>query len=387
MAKMQGNPEYKDNMDELTREPATPEIFNRRYKILLDNDAYMEKNKLDKTGDAKDITVTFVEADSRENILSVDRMSTLLGKIKKWFSDLKTVAFSGSYKDLSDKPTAKDIGLGNVGNYKAVSTVASQGLTDAEKANARGNIEVPPTSHASTQATYGISTASVYGHAMAGSTTPKANGTAAVGGEVSKFARADHVHPSQEDVSGNAGTATKLKTARTIQADLGSTSAKSFDGSANVTPGVTGILSVANGGTGRATLTANYALVGNGTGAASLRAIDTTSGGTASSTSLITSGAVKAGLNAKIGNSDFLFVSAQKSCTNSSGSSSETIAISNGYKAVFVIAQLLGGSIIGQSSYNNLYVKSFSQSGTNVAVTFSHAYFGAVGISVLCVKI
>lgn len=36
--------------------------------------------------------------------------------------------------------TASDIGLGNVGNFKAVSTVANQGLTDAEKAAARANI-------------------------------------------------------------------------------------------------------------------------------------------------------------------------------------------------------------------------------------------------------
>ena len=36
--------------------------------------------------------------------------------------------------------TASDVGLGNVGNFKAVSTVASQGLTDAEKSNARANI-------------------------------------------------------------------------------------------------------------------------------------------------------------------------------------------------------------------------------------------------------
>ena len=33
-----------------------------------------------------------------------------------------------------------DVGLGNVGNFKAVSTVASQGLNDTEKSNARANI-------------------------------------------------------------------------------------------------------------------------------------------------------------------------------------------------------------------------------------------------------
>ena len=36
--------------------------------------------------------------------------------------------------------TKADIGLGNVGNYKAVSTVANQGLTETEQANARSNI-------------------------------------------------------------------------------------------------------------------------------------------------------------------------------------------------------------------------------------------------------
>lgn len=42
------------------------------------------------------------------------------------------------------KPTyiASEVGLGNVGNFKAVSTVASQGLSDTEKANARTNIGV-----------------------------------------------------------------------------------------------------------------------------------------------------------------------------------------------------------------------------------------------------
>lgn len=36
--------------------------------------------------------------------------------------------------------TKSDVGLGNVGNFKAVSTVASQGLSSNEKANARANI-------------------------------------------------------------------------------------------------------------------------------------------------------------------------------------------------------------------------------------------------------
>ena len=54
-------------------------------------------------------TPTFTEASTRSNINSGETISTLFGKIKKWFTDLKTVAFSGSYNDLSDKPTIPDI--------------------------------------------------------------------------------------------------------------------------------------------------------------------------------------------------------------------------------------------------------------------------------------
>lgn len=54
-------------------------------------------------------------------------------------------------------------------------------------------------------------------------------------------------------LTGNADTATKLSSAKTVQTNLGSTTAASFDGSANITPGVTGTLPIANGGTGATT--------------------------------------------------------------------------------------------------------------------------------------
>ena len=50
-----------------------------------------------------------------------------------------------------------------------------------------------------------------------------------------------------------ADTADKLTTARTIMTNLASTSAASFNGTANITPGVTGTLPIANGGTGGTT--------------------------------------------------------------------------------------------------------------------------------------
>ncbi len=59
------------------------------------------------------------------------------------------------------------------------------------------------------------------------SAIPKANGTANAGSSLS-YTREDHVHPLQTSVPGNAGTATKLSTARRING-------MSFDGSADRT--------------------------------------------------------------------------------------------------------------------------------------------------------
>lgn len=48
----------------------------------------------------------------------------------------------------------------------------------------------------------------------------------------------------------NADTSTALATSRTIRTNLASTSVANFNGTANITPGITGTLGVLNGGTG-----------------------------------------------------------------------------------------------------------------------------------------
>ena len=67
----------------------------------------------------------------------------------------------------------------------------------------------------------------------AATAAPKAPGTAAVGTST-KYAREDHVHPLQTTVSGNAATASKLQTARTISLAGEVTGSASFDGSKNI---------------------------------------------------------------------------------------------------------------------------------------------------------
>lgn len=116
----------------------------------------------------------------------------------------------------------------------------------------------------------------------------------------------------------NAASATKLQTARTIGLSGVTATPQSFNGEANITIPITavpttlltgdinidklvGTLPVSKGGTGVNTLTAGQALIGNGTNGVTTRAIDTQAGGTSNSTSLITSGAVNAGLATKLG--------------------------------------------------------------------------------------
>lgn len=69
--------------------------------------------KLDKTGDASNVITEFTTATTRSNLTTKEKLSISLGKISKWFSDLKTVAFSGSYNDLSNKPASLPANGGN----------------------------------------------------------------------------------------------------------------------------------------------------------------------------------------------------------------------------------------------------------------------------------
>lgn len=122
----------------------------------------------------------FTVADKRENIASKEKMQKILGKIAKFFTDLKTVAFTGSYKDLSNKPTSlpasdvsawakestkpkytkAEVGLGNVDNTadanKSVKYATSAG--NATKVNNYTvNVNVPSDAKF-TDTTYGVAT-------------------------------------------------------------------------------------------------------------------------------------------------------------------------------------------------------------------------------------
>lgn len=89
-------------------------------------------------------------------------------------------------------------------------------------------------------------------------------------GVVDRAAMADSA--TTASTAATAETATKLATARTVRTNLASTSTASFDGSANITPGVTGTLPIANGGTGRTSAAAAVTALGAATAAQGTKA-------------------------------------------------------------------------------------------------------------------
>lgn len=93
--------------------------------------------KLDKTGDASNVTTEFTTATTRSNLTTKEKLSISFGKISKWFSDLKDVAFSGSYNDLSDKPIV-DANISSTSTNPVQNKVVTSNLTDLKYGEVAG---------------------------------------------------------------------------------------------------------------------------------------------------------------------------------------------------------------------------------------------------------
>ena len=61
---------------------------------------------LSPTGNGSSLTVAATAAGTRANLATGDTLSTIAGKLMKWFADFKAVAFSGLYSDLTGAPTS-----------------------------------------------------------------------------------------------------------------------------------------------------------------------------------------------------------------------------------------------------------------------------------------
>lgn len=86
-----------------------------------------EENYLLQTGDSSNTIVNFSESQVRENLSTGEKLSLIFGKISKWLSDLKSVAFSGDYNDLTNKPEI-DTELNSSSNNSISNSAVSNGL-------------------------------------------------------------------------------------------------------------------------------------------------------------------------------------------------------------------------------------------------------------------
>lgn len=155
-------------------------------------------------------------------------------------------------KNLNNSVTNIDAQVTNIANIAGKHTHTKSDITDFPTSLPASDVydwAKAPSKPSYTASEVGAATVNHGTHVSYSTTAPKAPGIASAG-TAGTVSRSDHVHPVQTSVSGNAGTANKLTTARTIRVNLASTSAPGFDGSGNITPGVTGVLPVANGGTG-----------------------------------------------------------------------------------------------------------------------------------------
>ncbi len=148
------------------------------------------ENKLDKTGDASDNTVMFVQTSERANISAGEKLSVLFGKIAKWLSDLKTVAFTGKYEDLSGTPEIPTVGNGTI-TIKQAGTVIGSFTT-----NQAGNKEIELTDN---NTTYSAATQSADG-LMSAADKKKLDGLnkSALIGNGTGFVRPNHIGGSTD---------------------------------------------------------------------------------------------------------------------------------------------------------------------------------------------
>ena len=103
--------EFNEKLALTTEQADRAEAEADRAQLISDSINSNLENYLEKVGDGKDVTVSFEDAVLRENISTTEKLSILFGKIKKYFTDLKNVAFTGSYNDLDNKPKINNVEL------------------------------------------------------------------------------------------------------------------------------------------------------------------------------------------------------------------------------------------------------------------------------------
>ena len=91
-------------------------------------------NKLDKTGDGSNVTAAFTAASTRANVATGEKLSVLFGKIAKWLTDLKALAFKDVVAKTDLESTVQSLLLPDGGTTGQVVTKTADGQEWADAA-------------------------------------------------------------------------------------------------------------------------------------------------------------------------------------------------------------------------------------------------------------
>lgn len=179
----------------------TPAIFNN----LAENERYLKHTQDTKiaTEDVQNASIGSKVFATRTNILDAEQLKIGFGKIRKWFSDLRGLAFKDTITEVDISGT---ISGNKISGAVALSDKASQ-----------------------------LSNSRSIGLSGLSATPQEFNGTANVSIPVTAIPGTLLTGSTAINTSGNAGSATKLQNARTIGVSGATGAAQSFNGTANIT--------------------------------------------------------------------------------------------------------------------------------------------------------
>jgi hypothetical protein len=188
----------------------TPDIFNE----LAENEKYLKEIQATKitTAQVKDAVMPNTQASTRVNLVASKTLSISLGKVRKWFADLKALAFK-------DVITESDIS-GNISGNKISGAVAEATLAASATK---------------------LATARNIGLSGVTATAQSFNGSAAVTIPITAIPASLLTGTVALDSTGNAASATKLASARNIGLSGVTATAVAFDGSGDIAIVITGI--------------------------------------------------------------------------------------------------------------------------------------------------